>query len=144
MEATGVKQPVTGMRRQQEPGRGGGGNGDADGGSRGNAVQCLNSPAVFLAFVEIYDPNPLPTCPTPPALYSSSSLPHTANGASLAGAGEQNSSITEARKWSDLDVYRVARLYSGIAAHPGPSWSGMHSSSPCMLGGVCWCWATCQ
>jgi hypothetical protein len=24
-----------------------GGNGDADGGSRGNAVQCLNSPAVF-------------------------------------------------------------------------------------------------
>jgi hypothetical protein len=35
-----------------------GGNGDADGGSRSNAVQCLNSPAVFLAFVEIYEAAP--------------------------------------------------------------------------------------
>jgi hypothetical protein len=50
MEATGGKQPLTARRW--------GGNGDVDGGSRGNAVQCLNSPAVFLAFVEIYETAP--------------------------------------------------------------------------------------
>jgi hypothetical protein len=50
MEATGGKQPLRARR--------GKGNGDADSGSCGNAVQCLNSPAVFLAFVEIYEGAP--------------------------------------------------------------------------------------
>jgi hypothetical protein len=39
MEATGGKQPLTARRGKR--------NGDADGGSCGIAVQCLNSPAVF-------------------------------------------------------------------------------------------------
>jgi hypothetical protein len=50
MEATGGKQPLRARR--------GKGNGDADSGFCGNAVQCLNSPAVFLAFVEIYEGAP--------------------------------------------------------------------------------------
>jgi hypothetical protein len=45
LEATVVKQPLTAGGGERG---GGGGNGDADGGSRGNAVQCLNSPAVFV------------------------------------------------------------------------------------------------
>jgi hypothetical protein len=90
-----------------------GGNGDADGGSRGNAVQCLNSPAVFLAFVEIYDPShPRRVAPT-----------HRHIDTQPMGAARRAQMSSSTESWSEL---AQQGFYSGIST---ASRSGMHSRS---------------